>query len=87
MPTEREQGHRRVVGGPAVEPGPEAQGLGDLAADPHDRVERRHGVLEDHGHLGAPDLAQLGEGHGGEIVAGEAHRCPSAPRWTPGAGP
>ena len=70
----REQRHGRVVGGLAVEPGPQAQGLGDLAPHPHDRVQRRHGVLEDQRHLHAPHLAQLGQRHGGEVVAREAHR-------------
>ena len=32
-----------------------AQRLGDLAADLHHRVERRHRVLEHHRHLGAPE--------------------------------
>ena len=33
--------------------------LGDLALDLHHRVERGHRVLEDHRHLGAPDVAHL----------------------------
>ena len=36
-----------------------AEGLGDLPADLHHRVERGHRVLEDHRHLGAPDGSQL----------------------------
>ena len=36
----------------------ELQRLGDLVADPLHRVERGHGVLEDHGDLGTPQAAQ-----------------------------
>ena len=35
------------------------QRLGDLLADLHHRVQRRHRVLEDHRHLRAPDVAHL----------------------------
>ncbi|MFK4694732.1 hypothetical protein ABIF42_000326 [Bradyrhizobium diazoefficiens] len=34
-------------------------GLDDLVADPHDGIERRHRLLEDHGDAVAPDGAHL----------------------------
>ena len=40
------------------QPQVQAQGLGDLLADPHVRGERRQRVLEDHGHLRAADAVQ-----------------------------
>jgi len=55
-------------------PEPEKR-LGDLLADLHDRVERGHGVLEDHRHLGAPDVPALPEAHGREFHALEPHRA------------
>ena len=44
-----------VLGQLEVDP----QRLHDLVADALDRVERRHGVLEHHGDVRAPQLAQL----------------------------
>ena len=38
--------------------GVDLQHLGDLVADGHDRVERRHRLLEDHGHARAAQVAQ-----------------------------
>ncbi len=43
------------------------RGLGDLAADPHDRVERAHRLLEDHRDLGAADLVQLRSAELGQV--------------------
>ena len=40
----------------------EAEGLGDLPADPLDRVEGGHRVLEDHAQLGTPDLRGAASG-------------------------
>jgi hypothetical protein len=35
------------------------QNLGDLLADGHERIERRHGFLEHHGDLAAANAAHL----------------------------
>jgi hypothetical protein len=35
----------------------------DLIADSHDRIESGHGLLEDHGNVGAADIANLVNGH------------------------
>ena len=43
--------------------------LGDLVSDRVDRVQRRHGLLEDHGDVVAADLAQLGLGDLREVLA------------------
>jgi hypothetical protein len=67
-----EQGDGRIVGGTAVEAQADAQGLGQLAVNAHDGVERRHGVLEDDGHLRPPHIAELVGGERHELVAGEA---------------
>ena len=46
----------------SAEPAAPAQHLGDLRADPHDRIERGHRLLEDHRHVAAamcaPGLAR-----------------------------
>ncbi len=42
-------------------------GFGDLFADTHDRIERSHRFLENHGHARATKLAQLIGGQGGEM--------------------
>ena len=42
-------------------------GFGDLVADAHDRIERGHGLLEDHGDARAAKLAQLIGGQRGEM--------------------
>jgi hypothetical protein len=47
--------HRRRV----VHAEVDLQRLGDLLADLHQWVQRRHRVLEDHRHLPAPDVAHL----------------------------
>ena len=36
-----------------------ADGLGNLVADTHDRIERGHGFLEDHGDVGAAQAAHV----------------------------
>ena len=48
--------------------------LGDLVADPLHRVERRHRVLEDHGDVRAPELAQLVVRRVEDLGAVVAHR-------------
>ena len=67
-----EQGDRVPPGGPAVEVEVVAEALGDLGADPLDRVEGGHGVLEHHGHLGAPQVAPAGAVEGRDVAAAEA---------------
>ena len=54
-----EEGERRLLGLSLGQLEVDLEGLGDLVADALHRVERRHGVLEDHGDVGAPELAQL----------------------------
>ena len=49
--------------------------LGDLASDGHGRVERRHRVLGDEGHLVAPDLAHRLLVEGGQVPAQQGDRC------------
>ena len=73
MPTERSSSTAVAVGLLAVHVQVEPERLGDLPADPLDRVERGHRVLEDHAQLRAPDLAELLGRHGGQVVAGEVH--------------
>ena len=45
----------------------EPEGLGDLPTHSHDRVQRRHGILEHHRHLGAPELAVPLGVEGGDV--------------------
>ena len=45
------------------------QNLGDLPLDVQDRVERGHGVLEDHDHAVAPDVLQLPRRQPREVAA------------------
>ena len=59
MPTELEQRERGLGGLALVHVEVEDQRLGDLLADLHDRVERRHRILEHHRHLGAPHGAHV----------------------------
>ena len=54
MPTEVSRATRGLAGRLAVESDPGPQSFGDLAPDPHHRVEGGHGVLEDQGHLRCP---------------------------------
>ena len=51
-----------------------AEALGELPADLHHRVERGHRVLEDHGHLGAPQGPQLVLRRADELLAGVGGR-------------
>ena len=62
---ELERARRRRPGGSSSAVG--LEGLGDLVADPHDRVQRRHRLLEDHADLAAAHVAHLalGEAAGG----------------------
>ena len=48
------------------------QRAGDLVSDRHGGVEGGHGVLEDHGHLRAPEFPHLGLAQGGELLASKA---------------
>ena len=43
--------------------------LGDLGADPHDRVERAHRLLEDHRHLRAADAVEVGLAQRHQVLA------------------
>ena len=54
-----EEGERRLLGLGLGELQVDLERFRDLVADPLHRVERRHRVLEHHGHVGAPQLAQL----------------------------
>ncbi len=58
-PDRVQQRERGLVGLALVHVQVEDQRLGDLLADLHHRVERRHRVLEDHRHLGAPHRAHV----------------------------
>ena len=52
-----------------------ADGLHDLLAHAVHRVERRHGLLEDHGHVVAAQLAVLAFGQRHQVLALELHRA------------
>ncbi len=52
----------------AAVPGMCQDGLGNLVADPHHRIERGHGLLEDHADTGAADMLHLRQGQAEEIV-------------------
>ncbi len=54
----RQQLHGLAVGGLAGEPAVGSQRLGQLVADRQHRIERSHGVLEDHGHRIAAHVLQ-----------------------------
>ena len=58
-----------------IERGVDLQHLADLVADPLDRIERGHRLLEHHGHAGAAGGAQLGIRFGGEFLALQPHRA------------
>src|ERR1035437_8076426 len=45
--------------------------FGDLVTDSEYRVQGRHGLLEDHAHVAAPDLAHLRHRHGQDLLAVE----------------
>ncbi len=55
------------------------QGLADLPADRHHRIERGHRLLEDHGDLLAADQAHGGSVEPHEVHAVEAHRTAHDP--------
>lgn len=55
-----------------------ADGLGDLGADLHDRVESGHGLLKDHGDLAAAKTAHGWFGLSEEIAAAERNRSRDA---------
>jgi hypothetical protein len=52
-----------------VEVGVNFQHFADLVADPLDRIERGHRLLEHHGHAGAAGRPQIGVRFGGELLA------------------
>ena len=52
-----------------------ARGLGDLLADPHGRVQRRHRILEDGAEIEAADLAQCLGIAGHHVGIGDLHRA------------
>ncbi len=62
-------------GGASAEALVEAQALGDLVADAHDRVEMAGGILEDHADLAAANGEHLGGAGLDEIAAGEEDRA------------
>jgi hypothetical protein len=67
--------HRRDHAGAARgggEVGVDLEGLGDLVADLHDRVQGRHRLLEDHRHLRAAEVAERPVGQGEQIDPVEA---------------
>ena len=49
----------------------QAQGLRGLHAYLQYRIERGHGLLEDHGDMAAPQGAHLFRGHGAQVAAAE----------------
>ena len=52
-----------------------ANGLGDLLADGHDRIERGHRLLEDHRDLAAAHAAASPARSSAQFAAGEPDRC------------
>ena len=72
IPTDRSR-VTAVSRGGAVEVGVDLERLGDLLADAHHGVERRHGVLEDHRHLRAPVRPQRGVVEAVDALAVERH--------------
>ena len=52
-----------------IKRGVDLQHFPDLVADPLDRIERGHRLLEHHGHARAADRAQLGVRFGGQFLA------------------
>ncbi len=58
-----------------VEAGVDLQHFADLVADPLDRIERGHRLLEHHGHAGAADRAQLVVGFGEQLIALQPDRA------------
>ena len=69
-----EEGERRLLGLALGELEVDPERLGDLVADALHRVQGRHRVLEHHGDVGAPELAQLVVGGVEDLVAVVAHR-------------
>ena len=67
-----------------------ADGFGDLRTDAHDRVERGHGLLEDHGDIAAAAETHGGFGQheevGGGVFAGVAGRGQEDPAGDAGGG-
>ena len=56
-----------------VELGMDVEHFGDLVAEPHDRIERGHRLLEDHRDAVAADAAHLGARLHEQVVAFEQH--------------
>ncbi len=65
--------HARAAGGAIAEPMRD-QALGDDLADAHARVQRAHGVLEDHLHP-APQGVHVARAGLGDVGTGEADRA------------
>jgi hypothetical protein len=63
-----------------VHVGMDLQHLGDLVADPHHRVERRHRLLEDHRHGLAAQRAHLLVRRAEHVDALEQHTGPPPDR-------
>ena len=59
-----------------VHPQMDEQRLLDLLADLHDRIERGHRLLEDHGNVAAAYLAHLLVRKGKQVTALEQHAAP-----------
>jgi len=58
-----------------VEAGVDLQHFADLVADPLDRIERGHRLLEHHGHAGAADRAQRAVRFEGQFLAFQPDRA------------
>ena len=87
MPTWASRETAVAVGLLAVHAQVEPQRLGDLAADPHDRVERGHRVLEDHGDLGAPHVRAARSGTASSGPGPRSAPTRSGPRPSRGSRP
>ena len=70
-----EEGERRLLGLCLGELQVDLERFRDLVADPLHGVEGRHGVLEHHGDVGAPQLAQLVVGRVEDLRAVVADRA------------
>ena len=79
MPTSCQHLGRPLERGPVRQALVQDQGLADLPADGHDRVERGHRLLEDHGDLVAADRPHGVLVERDEVDAVEAHRSADDP--------
>jgi hypothetical protein len=56
--------------------------LGNLLADRHDRIERRHRLLEDHREVASPHVAQRGLVQRGKVNSAKTNPSPVDARAT-----